>query len=217
MHESVARATILSEQHLLRPQSHRVSLQTTNSFPNLTVTDECLAKCDSQTGCVAMTFDTTVCTKNCYLFSSLESLQSTPNPTSDSASFACGPLTGSDPLTCDSTLTGSDSRPYQVQCGLAYTGSSSIAPETASSYEECFNKCDTNSACGAFTFDSSVCSNNCQLLAFTDDLSSLTPSETASSGFTPGTARDFNCGSSICGTAVYGGGQINIGYLVACR
>lgn len=179
--------------------------------------DDCLNICDSQPGCTAMTFDTTGCTNNCYLFSSLTALSTTNSVTSDSAAFACPALTGPDPTTCGSILTGdSDSRPYQVQCGVTYSGSSSLGPVTASTYEECFSTCDANPQCGAFSFDSSICSANCQLLAYHDDLSTSS-SLTANSGFSPANARDYSCGSSICGTAVEGGGSNGDGYLVACR
>jgi hypothetical protein len=165
-----------------------------------------------------MTFDTTGCKNNCYLCSSpLTSLTSSTCTMSDSAAFVCSDLTVPDPATCGSTLTGgSDSRPYQVQCGVAYTGASTLSPVTASTYQDCFNQCDANSLCGAFTFDSSICSGNCQLLAYTDDLS-LTSSLIQNSGFTPENAREYSCGSAICSTAVYGGGNIGDGYLVAYR
>jgi len=163
-----------------------------------------------------MTFDTTLCTQNCYLFSSLATLTATQDPTSDSASFACAALNGPDPTICGSTMTGPDSRHYQVQCGVAYTGSSSLGSVTASTYQDCFNQCDSNTQCGAFTFDSSICSGNCQLLAYYDSMTT-TSSLTANSGFTPASARNYTCGSGICGQAVYGGGSINDGYLIACR
>lgn len=181
------------------------------------MSDECLALCDSQLGCKAITFDTTGCLNNCYLFSSLDGLTTTPNPTSDSSVYACGALSGPETAICGTVLTGvSDSRNYQVQCGITYAGSSSLSTITAASYNECFDNCDANPYCSAFTFDSSVCSDNCKLLAYSDDLS-MTSSSTSNSGFTPGKARDYTCAGAICGTAVDGGGRIGDQYLVACR
>lgn len=183
--------------------------------PNLI--DDCLNLCDSQTGCAAITFDTTACSSNCYFFSSPVGLTITPNPTSDSAAFACAALTGPEPSTCDTILTGGlPSSSYKVQCGITYTAESSLGISTASSYTGCFNSCAANSKCSAFSFDSSICTNNCKLLAFTDDLS-VDSSTTISSGFTPGNAREYSCGSAICGTSVNGAGSNGDGYLVACR
>lgn len=179
--------------------------------------DNCLAACDSQPGCAAMSFDTTGCTNNCYLFSSLTGLITVQSSTSDSASFACAALRGPGPSTCDSVLTGAtDFGPYQVQCGVNYIGDSSLGSITAPGYTECFNACNANSHCSAFSFDSSICSNNCKLLAYIDDLT-ISSSSTVSSGFTPGNARDYSCGSAICGTSVNGAGSNGDGYLVACR
>ena len=117
---------------------------------------------------------------------------------------------------CGSVFAGVNSRQYQVECGLAYSGESSLSAVTASSYQDCFNTCEIDSACGSFTFDSAQCSNNCQLFGFYDDIT-IVNSETANSAFTPGTARDGTCGTGICGAAVLGDTSYQDSYLVACR
>ncbi|TPX16361.1 uncharacterized protein E0L32_004010 [Thyridium curvatum] len=117
---------------------------------------------------------------------------------------------------CGTVMTGPNSRQYQVECGLAYTGSSSLSSGTVGSYQECFNACAGSSACGSFTFDSAQCTNNCQLFGVYD-ATTVVSSDTANSGFTPGTARDGTCGTGICGAAVLGGTSYQDSYLVACR
>lgn len=117
---------------------------------------------------------------------------------------------------CGSVLSGTDSRNYLVECGLAYTGESTLSAITAASYQDCFSACESDSACGSFTFDSAQCSDNCQLFGFYD-ATTVVSSDTANSGFTPGTARDGTCGTGICGAAVLGEAQYQDSYLVACR
>ncbi|KAK3312388.1 hypothetical protein B0H66DRAFT_570538 [Apodospora peruviana] len=120
---------------------------------------------------------------------------------------------------CGSILSGpadKGSRQYQVECGLAYEGESTLSVVTAPSYEACFDACAADSSCGAFTFDSTKCADNCQLFGFYDG-TTVVSSDTATSGFTLGTARDGTCGASVCGASVLGGAVYDDGYLVACR
>jgi hypothetical protein len=117
---------------------------------------------------------------------------------------------------CGSVLSGSDSRQYQVECGVSYSGESSISAVAVGSYNDCFKACEGNSACGSFSFDSGACSTNCKLFGFYDAITKDS-SSTANSGFTPGTARDGTCGTGMCGAAVLGGTAYKDSYLVACR
>ena len=117
---------------------------------------------------------------------------------------------------CDSVISGNNTREYQVQCGTSFTGNSSLSAVTANSYQDCLGACEANSACGSFSFDSTECSDNCQLFGFYDTTTAVS-SLTANSGWTPGRARDYTCGSGICGAAVLGGTLYDDSYLVACR